>query len=483
MPRSPQNQSLENTVQDTELDQSLKNKIERLSIHQLEMLSKIRLSIENADDNEEGYADAYAEQKQIIHYLADLFEKGGPRAAKNTLKAKSYRDLENDIPSSTDSMLGGPNSFYTATGWFHFIRLYILRSLMVGEYFFKTTLIPRIYGIGGVFYVAQFLFDVFDILSSVIRPAETDQERKLSFWQLRAQRFKNAINEEGRLSHMWNALVWGTLNALTFFVFGGPIATILTLSGLSIDGVTELIKNGKNNLDYQKLIKENAKELEAANKELKNLKMNNLPLSENEKLDRQKKISTLEKDIKKYKAYETQLTGEMISAKNSQAQSFAFTLLILTGIALTFFPPTMAVGIGLTIFGLALDLGTKLYAAYEKFSPKPIPVAKTKDMIQPNKGPEHEYDKKLEKNHSNQLTSTASAVASALAITQMPAKPQVVINEQSPVEKTIALKENRPLSVEGIKGYQTQNVFNQGADIRTATERDEYKPQTLSVTA
>lgn len=480
---------------------SLQQKIDKLSITKLEILCKL-----NFNGNEEGNEEAKQEQNEIVAYLANLYEFGGKRASPDKLKAIKYKEQLKGFASSPPSMLKGPNSLYTASSWFNFIRLYALRVLMVTEYFVKQTLIPRLYGIGGLLYIGDFLFDAFDILQATVRPAATEEEKNMGFWELRAQRFKNAINEEGRLAHMSNAFVWGIINSLTFFLTGG-YTVFITLGGFGFDGIAELFKGGKDYHDHKSLLNEYCKDLKEKRAELENLKRTDNTSNQDE-AQRQEKIHELEKEVKKLETYKTQLTNELDSVKKIRTYTTISTFITLAGIAMMFFPPTIVPGVVLTITGLALNLGEKMWEAYKFFKPdNAVPVPAKAINKEPNVLEEATNDVKPGNSYRNDLgilfgrnnapevqpllrdTETVAATVmnstSGLAVTNSSNsknKPEII---SSPKEELLHIPDIYSETIDG-KGLQAQSVFSHtptprppANDVKPSLDISPAKPVTV----
>lgn len=341
-----------------------KEKLEKTSLQKLEILCSLDFT-----NNEE----AFNEQLQIAAYLAEIYEFGGKRASRDLLKADKYRRQANQKEASPSSVLNGTQAFYTLSGLYNFGRLYVLRVGMVAE-FFKRAFLPTLYGIAGLGYFIDVGFDAVDILATTFRGAATEDERKLSYWQLRAQRFKNAINEEGRLAHLENALVWAILNAVTFAFAGILPAVVLssiTAGGLGHDLFAEFFKGGREYIVNKELLDEYTKELNQKRAALAELKLQKDSIPTADESNYQKRLADAEKEVQKLECYQSQLQGAVKGVKLKRAYIISSVAITLVGIGLMLFPPTLAFGIPITIFGLGLNLGEKIKEAYDFFKPAP----------------------------------------------------------------------------------------------------------------
>ncbi|MBA3662001.1 MAG: hypothetical protein H0W64_09745 [Gammaproteobacteria bacterium] len=297
--------------------------------------------------------------------------------------------------------------------------------------------IHRIAGYAGLSYGLDFLFDCGVILYSTFFKEKNEREKRanLPYLKLIAERFKNVVHKEGRLPRMANALLWFSINFSAFVVTGG-LSIIFNLIGFGIDclsiagyGIADVkaqnvtLQKLKSTVQLQEVEIQDLVKKENVNEKIMELRQLDKKIieltsflkeiekgyfhshpeankekekTENELVVLRDQRNALNDSINKSKdliqTKETEQAGLKLSISKQEAQiksnkqkytgAFVYTTLTYTSIALTFFPPTMA--IGFILLATMLAIGATWMVSQFAYNYYKMHKAHRADMMQAN---------------------------------------------------------------------------------------------------
>lgn len=334
-----------------------------LTIKQKEIFCGLNLS-----DN----PDAHALQVQMAKELIIAFEQGGVEGAATDLwKSNHYREMAGMALIDAGSPIFRTKWFYFLSGNFTKARVTGLRinqvAAAVGHAFWN-----RLFSAFGLSYFGEIAFHFGVVFYSTVLKPVTETEAKLSYSERTQLRFRNVLDKDDRLPKLINALIWGPLN-LAGFILLGPFALLLNLFGFGIDlgliasfSAIDVHRQKKTGLAVDKEIRTRQIELSRLEEEQRQGKeINN---------DR---LIVLQKEINAFEYSNILLKEQVEDTIDDSIYTFGLTVLIITGIAMSFFPPTMVLGAVITGAALVVTFAPVIKNFCEKvwnyFTKQPPP--------------------------------------------------------------------------------------------------------------
>jgi len=275
--------------------------------------------------------EAKEEQVIMADGLAKEYELGSKNVSRDRWKTAKYRKMAGKILSKTSNTILKADTTYTSLGWFTSLRLFLVRTNRLLDYFFNyskqigTALkslswLSLALNIAGLSYGLELVNDISIVLYTTFRAPQTDEEKKLSHWD----RFKNVLTKDNRPARMLNALVWFGINLAGFIIAltvpgGAFILPIINLAGFGFDVVLD-----------------SARALQDVNKHERLLH------KVNEKIAEARKAYPVDiKEHVKLVEIKTQLEAKITSVKKNRYSTAIATIGVFIGMALIFYPPTV----------------------------------------------------------------------------------------------------------------------------------------------
>lgn len=225
-----------------------------------------------------------------------------------------------------------PDDVMDKFGWYTSIRLFLVRFNRVVP--ITNAVFSRVLSIAGFSYGLEFLVELGVVLYSTFR-ANTPEEDAANV--TRWQRFKNTLLKPDRVNRMLNAAVWCGVNVAAFILTGGA-SIILNLCGFSFDVFNEI---SAGIIEYKQ------------HKQLHDKLTAQIKARQDEQTGQDKPES-----IEALNAARSVCKQKMNAVLKERVYRTVMVSLILVGMVMVWFPPTMIPGAFLIGSGLALGAGS-----------------------------------------------------------------------------------------------------------------------------
>jgi hypothetical protein len=347
------------------------------SVEELEWLCEPQYAPKISDTRHSNLVQTTIQRAQAIKQLlaeklVTLFETDNEEATQDLWKVWQYKkqyQTERPSPPRQPTWARLETIYNWHVWWFTGIRLFLLRVGRIAAICGRAFL-PMFFRIFGLSYGVTFLIDLLVVLKVTFNPKaiRADLRKGKGLWKPLRRRFKLILKQGNRPYRMMNDCVWFVVN-VTLLATTGPlflvISPFLNLTCFIFDAGHESFWLGWETKKYNRLLKKLKQHIKRHYQDIDKLSPTS-PEYQIKYQTHQQAIETLEK-------IHTAVKNSRSSMLKRRAWITFWTIVLLVGMAMIYFPPTTGPGVLLAGAVLALisgsifiGLGRRLYLTVEK---------------------------------------------------------------------------------------------------------------------
>lgn len=305
------------------------------------------------------------DQSKQASNLSLLFKNGGENAAIDVYKSSKYDIQAKQLPSIEDEFQFNNQNLNYFINRFNHWRIFIIRIHLLIKSLNKSApgVLPPFASFLGFAYGPLFLTEIIAIFKATFSSNRTEVEKqyeeKYGHFALLERRFKNAAQKDDRLFRVFNAGFWFSVNVLTFSaiasfaILAAPVAAVVMACATVVDILQEATIGIITHRRHQHYINGIQSKIDKNKEKLQHLMMDESLRQDDHSQSEATKYAQVNLRLRTIKAV-AQEKLDAIDHKN--LVHFGKTMVILPGLMMMLFPPTLIPGIIFTALGLVFSL-------------------------------------------------------------------------------------------------------------------------------